>query len=87
MSSQVAVRLDDQLLGELDWLVTRCEYETRADAIRAALSELVRRERDREIDERIVAAYTAAPPSTDEAIPADLAVWDSLADDDFSDWP
>lgn len=87
MSSQVAVRLDDRMLEQLDWLVARCDYETRADAIRAALAELVRRERDREIDERIVAAYTATPPAPGEAIRADPAVWDSLDDDDFSDWP
>lgn len=86
MSTQVAVRLDDQLLGGLDWIVARCEFENRAEAIRAALTELVDRERNREIDERIVAAYTARPQTPEEAITADLTTWDALDDDTWSDW-
>lgn len=85
--TQVAVRMNDALLGDLDWLVVRCDFENRAEAIRAALTELVKRERDREIDERIVAAYTAMPQTDDEVIRADLSVWDDLDDDDWSDWP
>lgn len=85
--TQVAVRMNDELLGDLDWLVVRCDFENRAEAIRAALAELVKRERDREIDERIVAAYTAMPQTDDEVIRADLSVWDDLDDDDWSDWP
>jgi Arc/MetJ-type ribon-helix-helix transcriptional regulator len=85
--TQVAVRMTDELLGDLDWLVVRCDFENRAEAIRAALTELVKRERDREIDERIVAAYTAMPQTDDEVIPADLSVWDDLDDEDWSDWP
>lgn len=87
MTLQVAVRLDDQTLRELDWLVDRCEFDTRAEAIRAALGVLVKRERDREIDERIVAAYTETPSTPDEAIRPDLSVWDGLDDEDWSDWP
>jgi metal-responsive CopG/Arc/MetJ family transcriptional regulator len=33
-TTQIAVRLDDELLAALDWLVTRCHYENRAEAIR-----------------------------------------------------
>ena len=87
MSTQVAVRLDDQLLSGLDWIVARCDFENRAEAIRAALAELVERERNREIDERIVAAYTATPQTPDEAITADLTTWDALDEEDWSDWP
>lgn len=86
MTSQVAVRLDDRMLRELDWLVDRCDFDTRAEAIRAALVVLVKRERDREIDERITAAYAAAPSTPAEAIRPDLSVWNSLDDDDWSDW-
>jgi Arc/MetJ-type ribon-helix-helix transcriptional regulator len=86
MSMQVAVRLDDQLLRDLDWLVVRCSFENRAEAIRAALGELTERERQREIDERIIAAYTAMPQRDDETISPDFTAWDQLDDDDWSDW-
>ena len=86
MSTQVAVRLDDQLLRDLDWLVIRCSFENRAEAIRTALGELAERERQREIDERIIAAYTATPQTPDETITPDFSVWDQLDDDDWSEW-
>lgn len=86
MTTQVAVRLDDQLLRDLDWLVIRCSFENRAEAIRAALSELTERERQREIDERIIAAYTAMPQTADETITPDFTAWDHLDDDDWSEW-
>ena len=44
-TTQVAVRLNDDLLESLDWLVIRCSYENRAEAIRDALEALAKRER------------------------------------------
>ena len=85
MSTQVAVRLDDQLLRDLDWLVVRCSFENRAEAIRAALSELTERERQRDIDERIVAAYTAMPQTADEVEWAGSRGFPGLPDEDWSD--
>ena len=85
--TQVAVRMNDELLGDLDWLVVRCDFENRAEAIRAAVTELIKRERDRAIAERIVRAYTGMPQSDDEAIPSDLSVREGLDDEDWSDRP
>lgn len=87
MTTQVAIRMNDQQLGDLDWIVVRCDFENRAEALRAALAEFVKREREREIDEKIVAAYTAMPQTDDEIIRADLSSWDRLDDEDWSDWP
>ncbi len=84
--TQVAVRMNDALLGDLDWLVVRCDFENRAEAIRAALTELVKRERDREIDERIVAGYTAMPQTDDEVEWAGSRGFPGLPDEDWAEW-
>ncbi len=83
-TTQVAVRLDDELLASLDWLVVRCSYENRAEAIRSALEELARRERSREIGEQIAEGYRRIPQTQEEIDWADSGGFPGLSDDD--DW-
>lgn len=71
MSTQLALRLPNDLLGDLDWLVVRCRYENRTEAMRDALVQLVRAERQRHIDEQIVAGYTKNPQTAAELIGID----------------
>jgi metal-responsive CopG/Arc/MetJ family transcriptional regulator len=78
--------MDDDLLARLDWLVIRCSYENRAEAIRAALQELANRERSREIGEQIVEGYRRIPQTLDEQVEPDFSSWNALDDDDWSDW-
>ncbi len=85
-TTQVAVRIDDELLERLDWLVVRCEYDSRADAIRAALIELADRERQREIGEQIAEGYRRIPQTAEEMAVPDFSTWDALDDEDWSDW-
>ncbi len=86
MTTQLAVRLEDQHLAELDWLIVRCSFENRADVVRAAIAALAKAEREREIDERMIAAYTAMPQTTDELSWSRGNDWSALDDDDWSDW-
>jgi metal-responsive CopG/Arc/MetJ family transcriptional regulator len=89
MTTQVAIRMSDQQLDDLDWIVVRCDFENRAEAIRAALAEFVKRERDREIDEKIVAAYTAMPQTHDEIAWVEASArrgFPGLPDEDWSEW-
>ena len=86
MSTQVAIRLDDELLERLDWLVVRCRFDTRADAIRAALADLTERERQRDIGEQIADGYRRIPQTADEIAVPDFSTWDALDDEDWSDW-
>ena len=74
------------MLRDLDWVVVRCDFENRAEAVRAAIAEFAKRERDREIDERIVAAYTAMPQTADEIAGAGSRGFPGLADEDWSEW-
>ena len=84
MTTQLAIRLPDALLAELDWLVVRCEYSNRTEAMRTAIEAMVRIERSREIDEQYIAAYTKYPQTEEEL--GDLH-WQSSPDlDDNEDW-
>lgn len=85
-STQIAVRLDDELLERLDWLVARCDFENRAEAVRAALSDLAERERQREIGEQIAEGYRRVPPSEAETVQTATALFPGLPPDDWGDW-
>jgi metal-responsive CopG/Arc/MetJ family transcriptional regulator len=86
MTTQLAVRLEDRLLAELDWLIVRCSFENRADVVRAAIAALAKVERERDIDERMIAGYTAMPQTDDELSWCRGNDWSALDDDDWSDW-
>ena len=85
MTTQLAIRLPDKLLAELDWLVVRCEYSNRTEAMRTAIEAMVRIERSREIDEQYVAAYTKYPQTEEELAGLDHQTFVDL-DDEEEDW-
>lgn len=87
MSTQVAVRLDDELLERLDWLVVRCGFDSRAEAVRAALIDLAERERQRDIGEQIAEGYRRIPQTEEEIAWSQPRGFPGLADDDdWEDW-
>jgi metal-responsive CopG/Arc/MetJ family transcriptional regulator len=63
---QLVTRLDDALLAEVDRLVKAGVVETRSEAVRVALRELVARRRRAEIGQAIVDEYTAHPQTEAE---------------------
>ena len=85
MSTQLAIRLPDDLLAELDWLVVRCEYANRTEAMRTAIEAMIRAERSREIDEQYIAAYTKYPQTKEELAGLNHQSFANL-DDDYEDW-
>ena len=78
--------MNDELLQSLDWLVVRCDFENRAEAIRAALEAFADAERQRQIGEQIVAGYERIPETAQEVDWARLTTFDGLPDDDWGDW-
>ena len=87
MSTQLAIRLPDETLADLDWLVVRCQYSSRTEAMRSAIEAAIKAERRRQIDEQYIEAYTRIPQTEDELI--DLkwqASPDLLDDEDWSTW-
>lgn len=65
MSPQVAVRLSAPLLVDIDDLVASGRFESRAEAIRAGIEQLVDHERRRRTGEAIVEGYRRAPQAAD----------------------
>lgn len=82
---QVAVRMEHELLEQLDWLVAHASYENRAEAIRAAIAQMADRARQAEIDRQIVEAYTRIPQTDEETAWASSGGFPGLPDEDWSD--
>ncbi|MGH9057820.1 MAG: ribbon-helix-helix domain-containing protein [Acidimicrobiales bacterium] len=70
-TEQIAVRLPEELLSDLDALVASGVYESRAAAVRAGVEAITALEHRRQIDRAIVAGYQRTPPN---AVEGDLAV-------------
>lgn len=73
MSIQIAVRIPNGLVSELDELVDAGRFETRADAVRAALETLLDLERRAEIGRRIVEGYRRLPQEDEDVASAERA--------------
>lgn len=72
--TQVAFQLDQQRLVEIDLMVERHEFRSRAEALRAAVGEFVARRREERIDAELTAGYAARPSGEEERSWAELSV-------------
>lgn len=61
MSSQIAIRIPDTQLSQLDEAVRRGEFESRAEAVRRALANLLSELRERRIAREYMEAYGQRP--------------------------
>ena len=73
MSIQIAVRIPNELAAALDDLVDAGRFETRADAVRAALEALLDAERRAEIGRLIVEGYRRVPQEDEDVAAAERA--------------
>jgi metal-responsive CopG/Arc/MetJ family transcriptional regulator len=85
MSTQLAIRLPDELVADLDWVVIRLKYDSRAEAMRDALVRLIDQERRRQIGEQIAEAYRRMPQTEEEMADISFQSRDLDDDDDWSD--
>jgi|CXWL01.1.fsa_nt_gi metal-responsive CopG/Arc/MetJ family transcriptional regulator len=72
------------MLADLDWLVARCSYTSRTEAMREAIAQAIAAERRHETDERIVTAYTRQPQTDDDLAGVGAQAWRLDDDDDWS---
>ena len=72
MTVQLIARVDDELDG-VDALINLGVAGTRSEVVRIALTELIERTHQAEVDRRLVAAYVAHPQAEAEVARAQLA--------------
>jgi Arc/MetJ-type ribon-helix-helix transcriptional regulator len=65
-TQQIAVRLPDELLSELDALIDRGVYASRAAAVRAGIEAVTELDRRRMTDVAIAEGYRRTPPTRAE---------------------
>ncbi|MGZ5297536.1 MAG: ribbon-helix-helix domain-containing protein [Actinomycetota bacterium] len=81
MSEQFAIRMSDELASSLDELVSSGRFATRAEAVRAAIEQLLDIEHRREIGRRIVKGYTTVPQTDAEVAAATEAAQRSIEEE------
>jgi Arc/MetJ-type ribon-helix-helix transcriptional regulator len=80
-SEQIAIRLPEQLLSELDELVAQGTYESRAAAVRAGAEMVTALEVRRRIDRAIIEGYRRIPPLKTETDAATASLKDAITEE------
>ena len=80
-SEQIAVRLPEELLAQLDALVSSGVYESRAAAVRVGIETVMELERRRRTDRAVVDGYRRVPPTPAEREAAIASLRDAIAEE------
>ncbi len=78
---QIAVRIPVELLAQLDRLVERGTYSSRAAAVRAGVEAVTEAERRRAIDQSYIDGYTKYPPTAQEDAWALASLREAIAEE------
>ena len=79
--AQLVTRVDDALLAEVDRLVAEGSVESRSDAVRLALRQLIERRRREQIGRSIADEYRARPQAESEVGWSDAATIAMIANE------
>lgn len=80
-TEQIAVRLPRKLLDEIDDLVARGVYESRAAAIRAGVEAVAESDRRRRIDQAVIEGYRRRPADDAEREAAVASLRDAILEE------
>jgi len=80
-TEQIAVRLPEPLLSDLDDLVASGAYKSRAAAVRAGIKAIMRLEHQRQTDRAVVDGYTRQPPTETEVQAAIASLREAILDE------
>jgi Arc/MetJ-type ribon-helix-helix transcriptional regulator len=80
-TEQIAVRLPQELLDEVDDLVKRGVYDSRAAAVRAGVEAVTESERRRLIDVAVVEGYRRIPAGEAEREAAIASLRDAILEE------
>ena len=80
-TEQIAVRLPEPLLSDLDELVKSGAYESRAAAVRAGIEAITKLELQRRTDRAVVDGYKRKPPTETEQHAAIASLREAILDE------
>jgi Arc/MetJ-type ribon-helix-helix transcriptional regulator len=80
-TEQIAVRLPASLLVELDDLVRRGVYDSRAAAVRAGIEAITDMDRRRRIDAAVIEGYRRVPAGEADGPSARSSLRDAIAEE------
>ncbi len=86
MTVQIAVKLPDELLAEIDRLVEGGAFDNRSQAVRTGLESVIASGRRAEIDQRYRAAFARHPETEEELADARRLAIDSIHDEPWKRW-
>ncbi|MGH9185557.1 MAG: ribbon-helix-helix domain-containing protein [Acidimicrobiales bacterium] len=76
--TQLAIRLPDEVMADLDALVAAGSFSTRTEAVRAAIVAMIDAERRRSVGHAIADGYRRTPQTDDEVTAAEHAAITSI---------
>ncbi len=86
MTTQIAVKLSDALLAEVDRLVARGSMASRSEAVRTGLVDLVGRQRSSEVDEAFRRGFERSPHTDEEVEEARRRGLRSIEEEPWEPW-
>jgi Arc/MetJ-type ribon-helix-helix transcriptional regulator len=86
MTTQIAVKLPDDLSAALDDMVERGVYASRSEAVRAAVAALVRRAAAERIDRAFAQGFNRHPERPEELADATRLAVEAIEDEPWEPW-
>jgi Arc/MetJ-type ribon-helix-helix transcriptional regulator len=86
MTTQIAVKLPDELSSALDALVARGVFGSRSQAVREAVEDLVRRSDAARIDAGFREGFARHPQRPDELADARRLAEEAIRDEPWEPW-
>lgn len=86
MTIQIAVKLPDELVREIDRLVDGGAFDSRSQAVRSGLEAIVASRRRQEIDRRYEEAMARFPETNEELAEATRVALDAIDEEPWERW-
>lgn len=86
MTTQIALKLPDELAKALDDLVERGTYRSRSQAVRVAVEALVRRAAAERVDAAFVEGFSRQPERPEELADATRLAIEAIEDEPWEPW-
>ncbi len=86
MTKQIAIKLPEELLGDIDRLVEDGRFDSRSQAVRSGLEAIVEAHRSAAVDQSYRDAMRRLPETDEEMAEAARLATDAICDEPWERW-